>query len=32
MSVPDNSAAKRRLPIGGNERRNLAAFQVERAA
>ena len=32
MSVPDNSATRRRLPIGGNERRNLAAFQAQRAA
>lgn len=29
---PDNTTARRNLPVGGNERRNLAAFQVERAA
>ena len=32
MSVPDNSAAGHKLPIGGHKRRNLAAFQAQRAA
>ena len=32
MSVPDNSATGHKLPIGGHKRRNLAAFQAQRAA